>query len=310
MMAGRDFKDNGIKAWDRLKARPMADLETRKAQARAWFENLRDSIVATFETLEDEAPAKLYPGAPGRFEKTPWSRGEDEGGGVMGMMRGRLFEKVGVHTSTVFGAFSPEFAKQVKGANEDPRFWASGISLIAHMRNPRVPAVHMNTRMIVTTESWFGGGADLNPTLDLARTPRHPDTVDFHARLKQACDGFNKDWFPKYKQWADTYFWLPHRREPRGVGGIFYDHHDSGDWERDFAFTRSVGEAFLDIQPRIIRRRMDESWTQEERHEQAKWRGRYVEFNLLYDRGTHFGLRTGGNVESILSSMPPLAEWP
>jgi coproporphyrinogen III oxidase len=227
----------------------------------------------------------------------------------MGMMRGRLFEKVGVHTSTVFGAFSPEFARQVKGAGDDPRFWASGISLIAHMRNPRVPAVHMNTRMIVTTESWFGGGADLNPTLDLARSARHPDTVDFHARLKQACDSFNKDWFPKYKQWADTYFWLPHRREARGVGGIFFDHHDSGDWERDFAFTRAVGEAFLDIQPRIIRRRMDENWTPEERHEQAKWRGRYVEFNLLYDRGTHFGLRTGGNVESILSSMPPVAEW-
>jgi coproporphyrinogen III oxidase len=273
--------------------------------------------MAAFEALEDDAPAALYAGAPGRFEKTPWQRGLadggnekfDESGGVMGMMRGRLFEKVGVHTSTVFGSFSPEFARQVKGAADDPRFWASGISLIAHMKNPRVPAVHMNTRMIVTTQSWFGGGADLNPTLDSARTPRHPDTVDFHARLKQACDGFDRDWFPRYKQWADTYFWLPHRGEPRGVGGIFYDHHDSGDWDRDFAFTQAVGKAFLEIQPAIIARRMGESWTEAERHEQAKWRGRYVEFNLLYDRGTMFGLKTGGNVESILSSMPPVAEW-
>lgn len=284
-------------------------LEDRKARARAWFESLRDSIMAAFERLEDAAPAALYPGAAGRFTRTAWSRGPEEGGGVMGMMRGRLFEKVGVHTSTVFGHFSPEFAKQIKGAAEDPRFWASGISLIAHMKNPRVPAVHMNTRMIVTTESWFGGGADLNPTLDLARTARHPDAVDFHARLKKACDGFDVEWYPKYKQWADSYFWLPHRGEPRGVGGIFYDHHDSGDWARDFAFTQEVGKAFLDIQPQIIARRMGESWTEEERHEQAKWRGRYVEFNLLYDRGTTFGLKTGGNVESILSSMPPIAEW-
>ena len=209
--------------------------------------------MAAFEALEDAAPAALYPGAAGRFEKTPWSRGEDEGGGVMGMMRGRLFEKVGVHTSTVFGAFSPEFAKQVKGAAEDPRFWASGISLIAHMKNPRVPAVHMNTRMIVTTESWFGGGADLNPTLDAARTPRHPDTVDFHARLKTGLRRLrSRTGIAKYKKWADDYFWLPHRGEPRGVGGIFYDHHDSGDWEKDFAFTQAVGEAFLDIQPQII----------------------------------------------------------
>src|SRR6201996_3467341 len=211
----------------------MPDLETRKSRARACFEGWRDRIMAAFEQLEDEAPARLYPGEAGRFERTPWSRGEFEGGGVMGMMRGRLFEKVGVHTSTVFGAFSPDFAKQVKGAAEDPRFWASGISLIAHMRNPRVPAVHMNCRMIVTTESWFGGGADLNPTLDIARTMRHPDTVDFHARLKKTCDGFDLDWYPKYKKWADSYFWLPHRAEPRGVGGIFFDHHDSGDWERD-----------------------------------------------------------------------------
>ena len=287
----------------------MSDLETRKSRARAWFEALRDRIMAAFEQLEDQAPEALYPGPAGRFVKTPWNRGEFEGGGVMGMMRGRLFEKVGVHTSTVYGSFSPDFARQVKGAGDDPRFWASGISLIAHMKNPRIPAVHMNTRMIVTTESWFGGGADLNPTLDLARTMRHPDTVDFHARLKKACDGFDGEYYPKYKKWADSYFWLAHRAEPRGVGGIFYDHHDSGDWERDLAFTQSVGEAFLDIYPQIVARRMGEAWDVAERHEQAKWRGRYVEFNLLYDRGTTFGLKTGGNVEAILSSMPPIAEW-
>ncbi|MDB5734069.1 MAG: Coproporphyrinogen oxidase [Alphaproteobacteria bacterium] len=309
MMAGCGPKNNGASGADRLKARAMSDLEHRKIQARAWFESLQSRIIAAFEALEDEAPASLYPGAAGRFEKTPWARANNEGGGVMGMMRGRLFEKVGVHTSTVFGSFSPEFARNVKGASEDPRFWASGISLIAHMRNPRVPAVHMNTRMIVTTEGWFGGGADLNPTLDAARDEAHPDAVDFHARLKQACDGFDPGWFARYKTWADEYFWLPHRGEPRGVGGIFYDHHDSGDWSRDFDFTKAVGEAFLDIQPAIIRRRMGESWSEAERHEQAKWRGRYVEFNLLYDRGTTFGLKTGGNVEAILSSMPPLAEW-
>jgi len=286
-----------------------SDLESRKEKARAWFESLRDSIMAAFEALEDEAPAGLYPGAAGRFARTPWSRGNAEGGGVMGMMRGRLFEKVGVHTSTVYGEFAPDFARQIPGAADDPRFWASGISLIAHMANPLVPAVHMNTRMIVTTKGWFGGGADLNPTLDRMRTGDHPDTRDFHARLKAACDGFDPGWYDKYRKWADDYFWLPHRGEPRGVGGIFYDHHDSGDWEKDFAFTRAVGEAFLDIQPRIIRRRMAEKWTDTDRHEQAKWRGRYVEFNLLYDRGTTFGLKTGGNVESILSSMPPVAEW-
>jgi coproporphyrinogen III oxidase len=289
--------------------------ESRKSKARAWFESLQDRIIADFEALEDEAPAALYPGEAGRFVKTPWQRakgenGEDQGGGVMGMMRGRLFEKVGVHTSTVFGQLAPEFAKQIKGAGESRTFWASGVSLIAHMKNPRVPAVHMNTRMIVTTESWFGGGADLNPTLDGARREDHPDAVAFHAAMKAACDGFDAEWYPKYKKWADDYFWLPHRGEPRGVGGIFYDHHQSPDWERDFAFTQSVGEAFRKIYPQLVRGRMGEKWSEAERHEQAKWRGRYVEFNLLYDRGTMFGLKTGGNVESILSSMPPAAEWP
>jgi len=288
--------------------------ETRKNKARAWFEALRDRIVADFEALEDEPPAALYPGEAGRFVKTPWARargenGEDQGGGVMGMMSGRLFEKVGVHTSTVFGQLSPEFAKQVNGVGEDRMFWASGISLIAHMKNPHVPAVHMNTRMIVTTESWFGGGADLNPTLDAARREDHPDAVAFHAAMKAACTDLDPGRYDKYKKWADEYFWLPHRGEPRGVGGIFYDHHQSGDWDCDFTFTQGVGEAFRRIYPQIVRGRMGENWTAAERHEQAKWRGRYVEFNLLYDRGTMFGLKTGGNVESILSSMPPIAEW-
>jgi coproporphyrinogen III oxidase len=292
----------------------MDDLETRKHAARAWFEDLASRIIMAFEALEDQADSHIYPGTAGRFVRTPWQRqtgpsAEDQGGGVMGMMRGRLFEKVGVHVSTVHGAFSTDFAKQVKGAANDPRFWASGISLIAHMKNPHVPAVHMNTRMIVTTESWFGGGADLNPTLDRTRFETHPDALDFHARLKTACDANDHALYPKYKKWADEYFFLPHRGESRGVGGIFYDHHQSGDWQRDFAFTKDVGLAFLDIYPELVKRRWAETWSMAERHEQAKWRGRYVEFNLLYDRGTMFGLKTGGNVESILSSMPPIAEW-
>jgi len=293
---------------------PAPDLESRKNAARAWFEALASRIIAAFEALEDGADPALYKGDAGRFVRTPWRRassadGQDQGGGVMGMMRGRLFEKVGVHVSTVHGAFSPDFAKQVKGAAADPRFWATGISLIAHMKNPHVPAVHMNTRMIVTTESWFGGGADLNPTLDAQRDAAHQDAQDFHARMRAACDSFDPGWYAKYKKWADEYFFLPHRDEHRGVGGIFYDHHDSGAWQRDFAFTQEVGLALLDIYPKIVRRRQNTSWSEAERHEQAKWRGRYVEFNLLYDRGTTFGLKTGGNVESILSSMPPIAEW-
>lgn len=292
----------------------MIDLETRKAEARAWFESLQRAIFATLEALEDEAPADLYPGAPGRFALTPWSRqpsadGADQGGGRMGMMKGRLFEKVGVHTSTVHGSFSPDFAKQIKGAAEDPRFWASGISLICHPRNPHVPAVHMNTRMIVTTESWFGGGADLNPTLDVQRDRAHPDAQFFHERLRATCDAFDAGWYPKYEKWAEEYFWLPHRGEPRGVGGIFYDHHDSGDWSRDFSFSKAVGETFRAAYPAIVRRHIAESWDDAARAEQTKWRGRYVEFNLLYDRGTTFGLKTGGHVEAILSSMPPVATW-
>ena len=295
----------------------MTTVSEHQEAARSWFETLAGKIIAAFETLEREAPASLYPGQPGQFVRTPWSRApaeggnqqSDEGGGVMGMMRGRLFEKVGVHISTVHGVFSPEFAKQMKGASNDPRFWASGISLIAHMKNPHIPAVHMNTRMIVTTESWFGGGADLNPMQAAARLAGHPDAVDFHARFKTACDAFDSSWYEKYKKWADEYFWLPHRGHHRGVGGIFYDHHDSGDWDKDFAFARGVGEALLDIYPKLVKRRWDTAWNDADRHEQAKWRGRYVEFNLLYDRGTMFGLKTGGNVESILSSMPPVAEW-
>jgi coproporphyrinogen III oxidase len=279
------------------------------ARARAWFETLRDRLVAKLEGLERDAPAALYPDAPERFVLTPWTRPEG-GGGVMGLLRGRLFEKAGVHVSYVHGEFTEEMAKAMPDMGDDRRFIATGVSVIIHPRNPRVPAAHMNTRFLTTATHWFGGGGDLTPLLADQRSQDAPDAVEFHAAYKRACDAYDPEWHPKYKAWCDRYFFLPHRNEPRGVGGIFYDHHNSGDFERDFSFTQDVGTAFLEAYGAIVQRRMVEPWTEAEREEQLVRRGRYVEFNLLYDRGTLFGLKTGGNVESILSSMPPSVKWP
>ncbi|HWU95200.1 MAG TPA: oxygen-dependent coproporphyrinogen oxidase [Sphingomonas sp.] len=275
--------------------------DEQQQRARAWFEELRTAICAEFEAIEAEA------GSDARFEYIAWDRidpsGAPGGGGVRGVMKGKVFEKVGVNVSTVGGTFEGDFAKSIHGAGEDPQFFATGISLVAHMANPHVPAVHMNTRFLITTKRWFGGGADLNPPIPYAE-----DTAAFHAALQAACDAHDPEHYPRFKAWADEYFYIPHRKVHRGVGGIFYDHLE-GDWEADFAFTQDVGRAFLDVYPRLVRQRMGTAFTPEDKQRQLEWRGRYAEFNLIYDRGTLFGLKTGGNIDAILMSLPPMAAW-
>ena len=271
-------------------------LDPQQAAARAWFEELRTLICAEFEAIEREA------GSDATFTYLPWDR-PGGGGGVRGVMKGKVFEKVGVNVSTVGGAFEGDFAKTIHGAAEDPAFFATGISLVAHMANPHVPAAHMNTRFLVTTKRWFGGGADLNPPI-----PYDEDTANFHGAFKAACDAHDPAHYPRFKQWADEYFFIPHRGVHRGVGGIFYDHVE-GDWDANFAFSQDVGRAFLDVFPAIVRRRMGMAWSDAEYQRMLEWRGRYAEFNLVHDRGTLFGLKTGGNIDAILMSLPPLAAW-
>ena len=291
----------------------MLELDDQQQAARDWFETLRDRICAEFEAIEAEA------GSDARFAYLPWDRHDPDGepgakdsggGGVRGVMKGKVFEKVGVNVSTVGGRFSEEFARTIHGAAEDPSFFATGISLVAHMANPHVPAVHMNTRFLCTTRRWFGGGADLNPPI-----PYEEDTADFHARLRAACAAHDQTYYGKFSKWAEEYFFIPHRGVHRGVGGIFYDHLECAEpghgvtFDENFAFTRDVGEAFLDVYPKLVRRRMTTPFDAADRAVQLEWRGRYAEFNLIYDRGTFFGLKTGGNVDAILMSLPPLATW-
>ncbi|HYM72062.1 MAG TPA: oxygen-dependent coproporphyrinogen oxidase [Stellaceae bacterium] len=282
---------------------PFLSDPQRRERAARWFAALRDRICAEFEAIEDEFAASVE-GAPGRFARTEWQR-PGGGGGTMAVMKGQVFEKVGVNVSTVFGEFAPELRNEIPGAADDPRFWAGGLSVVSHPCSPLVPAAHMNTRHIVTRKAWFGGGADLTPIY-----PDEPAAAEFHAALAASCEGYAPDAYAKYKKWCDEYFFLPHRNEPRGAGGIFFDYLDGGDWPRDFAFVQSVGEAFRVAYAAIVRARMARPWTAEQRRHQLVRRGRYVEFNLLYDRGTRFGLRTGGNVEAILMSLPPEVAWP
>jgi coproporphyrinogen III oxidase len=292
--------------------RGQAAMDERKRRAAQWFAELRDRLCAACEAIEDE-----YTGAPdrspGRFHRKEWKRptpdGSDGGGGTMALMKGRVFEKVGVNFSTVFGRFEPQYAREIPGAQDDPSYWASGISLVAHMHNPRVPTAHFNTRHIVTARAWFGGGGDLTPMLAVQRTREHPNSVRFHDAFRRACDAHGADYYERFARGCDEYFYIKHRNEPRGVGGIFFDYLDN-DWEKDFAFSQDVGRAFLEVYPAIVRNTMYEPWNTAEKDEQLVRRGRYVEFNLVYDRGTKFGLMTGGNTEAILMSLPPEVRWP
>jgi coproporphyrinogen III oxidase len=292
-------------------------LEPRKALTSAWFEKLRDDICAALEAVESELPADAPLGdrPPGRFTRKAWQRVDRTrtpgGGGVTAMLRGRVFEKAGAHVSVVHGQMVPEAAEALYGPDAETNFWAAGVSVIAHPHSPHVPTVHMNTRYVISGAGWFGGGSDLTPMLDRHRTQQDPDTVTFHAAMKKACDAHAAIApYEKFKQRCDEYFFLRHRNEPRGVGGIFFDRLDSGNWAADMAFTQDVGRAFLDVYPRLVRRNFTKPWNDTEREEQLARRGRYVEFNLLFDRGTVFGLRTGGNVDGILSSLPPTVKWP